>query len=123
MYLAFLLLFCTNSAFGQCGICDCLRIDNDYILDCDGKQIDSLPQIDDLIRRRITKAYLRNNNISVLDEDILSRWFSLSYIDLTGNSELPCSEIMKIPSTVHVMFDCKRKGRCTHFLHHSTSCL
>lgn len=97
-----LISFCNGQSTTQCGECECISVGSDYILDCEGLGIHKLPEIDSIIERSISYAYFKDNKITFLNKTILSRWYSLQYIDFSGNYNLPCTELVKIDISIKI---------------------
>lgn len=105
-----LLIISIHQMFGeasiQCGQCRCVKLGTRYILDCENLNMDYMPEIDDMMQRHISKAYMSGNMITSLTTEYFKHWYSLEFIDLTGNPTLFCHEVEKIPEHVKVQMEC-----------------
>lgn len=99
----------------QCGECQCIEIRQNFILDCENLGMTYIPDVDDLIRRHISHAYMSGNNLQIFDIDAFDKWYSLKFIDLTGNPGLECSELTKIPPNVKIQVECMQQTKGMYF--------
>lgn len=105
-FMTFYLLFgiyavSKSQSTTQCGLCTCMYIEPLYILDCENAGIHQLPELDYTVAKLISKAYLSNNHLTVLDTDVIRSWSMLEYIDLVHNP-LKCKELGKIRGNVRI---------------------
>lgn len=68
--------------------------------------MDHMPEIDDIIQRQISKAYISGNMITSFDDGYFTKWYSLKFIDVSGNPNLHCYETTKIPAHVKIQMEC-----------------
>lgn len=101
----------------QCGECQCIEVRQNFLLDCENLDLTSIPDIDDIIRRHVSHAYMKGNNIQTLNMNDFEKWYSLEYIDLTNNPGLLCTELAKIPSNVKVQVECLQRPPACKYIY------
>jgi len=97
----------------QCGECHCVEVRQNFILDCENLGMTAIPDVDHLIRRHVTRAYMAGNRLQTFAYDAFDKWYSLEFIDLTNNPELECAELTKIPPDVEIQVSCiqRKQGK------------
>ena len=101
----YILMIVTSAGEFQCNVCRCYYTEPTTFMDCSDLELDWLPVIDEMVAFTLTTVYLKNNNITILDTDILETWDVLNFLDISKNP-LNCDELVKLPSDVEVVSDC-----------------
>lgn len=112
LYIQFLIfvyscgVYHVQASTEQCGECSCIHIEPNIILDCENLGLTSIPDMGNIIQRKIIRAYMAGNDIKEVRTTDLAKWYSLQYIDFSENPNFDCSELEKVPSHVKIEVEC-----------------